>query len=112
MVPISIVCVGMDQDVERSSIDDEPAKESAGLMRGLGLNLKHRSRVRTYGPIPYAIEGKFRELGGDALMELESMLDVDWVGWHKVHMEVEPVTRGQNWGWECLVRRRTGFVWL
>lgn len=112
MVSISVIRVGVDKDVERSSIDDEPAKESASLMRGRSLNLEHSSRMRTYWPIPYAIDRKFRELARNALMELESMLDMDWVGWHKVHMEVEPVTRGQNWGRECLVRGRTGFTCL
>lgn len=56
MVSISVTCVGVDQDIERSSIDDEPAKESAGLMRGHSLNLEHSSRMRTYRPIPYAID--------------------------------------------------------
>jgi hypothetical protein len=59
MVSFFLVCVGMDQSGQRTSVDHQPWNESSKLLRREQVDLKHADWMRSKRSIPDPINSEF-----------------------------------------------------
>lgn len=63
MVPFFVVCIGMNESGQRTSVDHQPRDEGAKLLRREQIDFKHADWMRAKRSIPNLINSEFGDYG-------------------------------------------------
>src|SRR5690242_4719933 len=63
MVPFFVVCIGMDESGQRTSVDHQPRDEGAKLLRREQIDFKHADRMRAKRSIPNFVDPELGNYG-------------------------------------------------
>lgn len=63
MVPLLLVCVGMDESGQRTSIDHQPRDESSKLLWREQVDFEHTNGMRPKRAIPDPVDAELRNYG-------------------------------------------------